>query len=74
MSSWVTIDSSRRTPEGTYADLSDCRGPIEMGDVVNVIERESRLIGGALVTGIDDEFVYLSLAWHTLSDWGSTSV
>jgi hypothetical protein len=64
----VTIDKSRRTPDGTYADLADCHGGIVVGDVVNVIERTSRLIGGALVTAIDDEFVYLSLAWHTLTD------
>jgi hypothetical protein len=66
--SWVTIDNSQRTPKGTYAGLEDCRGPIEVGDVVTVIERKSRLIGGALVTGIDEEFVYLSLAWHTLTN------
>ncbi|HEX4395427.1 MAG TPA: hypothetical protein VH084_28435 [Mycobacterium sp.] len=68
VTSWVTIDNSRRTPNGTYADLSDCNGPIAIGDVVHVIERESCLTGGALVTGIDEEFVYLSLAWHTLTD------
>jgi hypothetical protein len=67
----VIIEHSRRTPNGTYADRSTCRGPIEVGDVVNVQERESGLIGGALVTGLDDEFVYLSLAWHTLSDWSA---
>jgi hypothetical protein len=69
VTTWVTIDNSRRTPNGTYADLADCYGGgIEVGDVVHVIERKSRRIGGALVTGIDEEFVYLSLAWHTLTD------
>jgi hypothetical protein len=66
---WVRIDSSRRTPNGTYADVADCYGGgIEIGDVVNVIERESRMTGAALVTGMDDDFVYLSLAWHTLTN------
>lgn len=67
-SSWVDIDRACSTPNGVWAYLSDVRGPIEVGDVVNVQEKSSRETGGALVTGVDEERVYLSLAWDTLTD------
>lgn len=67
-SSWVDIDRACATPNGVWAYLSDVRGPIEVGDVVNVQEKRSRETGGALVTALDEERVYLSLAWHTLTD------
>lgn len=66
----VEIDLNVRTPNGTYAGMEDVRnGPVEVGQVVNVIESESGLWGGALVTSIDEELrlVYLSVAWATLS-------
>lgn len=62
---WIDIDRSLRTPRGTYAPLENVRGPIEMGQVVHVRTAAGE-IGGALVTGLDDDHVYLSLAWHTL--------
>lgn len=66
--SWVDVDRTFATPEGCFAPLTDVRGPIEVGDVVNVQEKRSRKTGGALVVGIDEENVYLSLAWNTLTD------
>lgn len=71
-SSWVDIDRVCATPEGVFAPLLDVRGPIEVGDVVNVQEKRSRLTGGALVVGMDEDNVYLSLAWNTLTDAYST--
>jgi hypothetical protein len=65
----VEIDPNVRTPEGTFSGLEDCNGPVEVGDIVNVLEPESGLFGGALVTSIDLEtrLVYLSVAWNTLT-------
>jgi hypothetical protein len=71
-SSWVDIDRAFATPNGVFAPLTDVRGPIEVGDVVNVQEKSSRKTGGALVTGIDGDNVYLSLVWDTLTDAYST--
>ena len=68
MTTWVDIERAFATPEGCFAPLVDVRGPIEVGDVVHVKEKASGLTGGALVTGIDEENVYLSLAWNTLTD------
>jgi hypothetical protein len=69
---WVDIDKSLRTPRGAYAPRENVRGPIEMGDVVHVRVPGTGEVGGALVTGLDDDHVYLSLAWHTLWDWAVT--
>jgi hypothetical protein len=68
MTTTVEIDLNVRTANGTFAGLEDCNGPVEVGDVVNVLEPESGAYGGALVTSIDHEhrLVYLSLAWNTL--------
>lgn len=66
----VEIDLNVRTRSGTFAGLEDVRGgPIEVGQVVHVIEPETGVFGGALVTSIDEErrLVYLSLAWNTLT-------
>lgn len=65
----VEIDPNVRTPEGTLAGLGDCDGPVEPGQVVNVVDSESGMFGGALVTSVDRErrLVYLSLAWNTLT-------
>lgn len=66
----VEIDLNVRIPNGTFAGFEDVRdGPVEVGQVVHVVEPESGLHGGALVTSIDEErqLVYLSLAWNTLT-------
>jgi hypothetical protein len=62
---WVDIDRSLRTPRGTYAPLENVRGPIEMGQVVNLRTADGAYAAG-LVTGLDSDHVYISLAWHTL--------
>lgn len=67
MATWVDIDRAYSTPNGCFAPLSDVRG-----DVVHVKEKVSGLTGGALVTGVDEDNVYLSLAWNTLTDAYST--
>lgn len=69
MTTTVEIDLNVRTAYGTFSGLEDCDGPVEVGDVVNVLEPESGAFGGALVTGIDEKtrIVYLSLAWNTLT-------
>lgn len=72
MATWVDIDRAYSTPNGCFAPLSDVRGPIEVGDVVHVKETASGKTGGALVTGVDEDNVYLSLAWNTLTDAYST--
>jgi hypothetical protein len=58
MTTTVEISRSMRTPEGAYAGLEHCDGPVESGDVVNVVE-----------PGVDHELrlVYLSVAWGTLT-------
>lgn len=65
----IVIDLNVRTPNGTYAGFEDANGPVEVGDVVNVVERESGMFGGALVTGVDENLrlIYLSVAWGTLT-------
>jgi hypothetical protein len=68
MATWVDIDRAYSTPNGVFAPLSDVRGPIEVGDVVHVKEKASGLTGGALVTSVDEDNAYLSLAWNTLTD------
>lgn len=68
MTTTVEIDLNVCTQYGTFAGLEDCSGPVEVGDVVHVVEPESGAYGGALVTAVDHErrLVYLSLAWNTL--------
>jgi hypothetical protein len=65
----IWVDRRVRTPNGTCAPLEDANGPLDPGDVVHVVETETGLLGGALVTAVDRElkFVYLSLAWDTLT-------
>lgn len=66
---WVEIDLNVRTASGTFVGFEDCSEPVEVGDVVHVVEPESGVWGGALVTAIDEErqLVYLSLAWNQLT-------
>lgn len=69
MTTTVVIDSNVRTPNGTFTGMEDCDGPVSPGGVVNVVEPESGLFGGALVTAVDEEkqLVFLSVAWNTLT-------
>lgn len=64
---WLEIDRAFATPEGVFVPWTAVRDPVDLGDVVNVRERGSGKYGGALVVAIDDDNVYLSLAWNTLT-------
>lgn len=67
----VTIDPNVRVRgNGTYAGFEDVTGPIAVGDLVEVYEAESSLVGQGRVTEIDvePELVYLSVDWSSLAD------
>jgi hypothetical protein len=65
----VEIDLNVRTARGTYSGFEHCSEPVEVFDVVHVVEPESGMCGEALVTAVDEErrLVYLALAWKTLA-------
>ena len=52
----------------TFVGLDDCDGPVESGQVVNVVESESGIHGDGMVMDVDHDkqLVYLSVAWKAL--------
>lgn len=72
----VAIDPNIRIRgNSTYAGFEDVDGPIAVGEMVEVIESESGLVGQGKVTEIDGErkLVYLSVDWASLTDMGTSS-
>lgn len=64
---WLEVDRAFATPEGVFVPWVTVRDPVDIGDVVNVREKGSGRYGAALVVAIDEDNVYLSLAWNTLT-------
>jgi len=67
----VAIDPNVRVRgNDTYAGFEDVVGPLTVGELVEVYEAESGLIGEGRVTEIDGdrELVYLSVDWSSLTD------
>lgn len=65
----IAIDPNIRVRgTGTYAGFEDADGPLAVGDVVEVFEPESDLVGKGSVTDVDAEreLVYLSVEWASL--------
>lgn len=58
----------------TFTGIEDVRGPINVGDPVQVYESESGVVGSGRITEIDRErgIVYLTVDWDSLAVPGAT--
>jgi hypothetical protein len=54
----------------TFSGLEDADGPVEVGDIVEVYEVESGLVGPGRVEEVDEasHLIYLSVDWDALHE------
>jgi hypothetical protein len=57
----------------TFSGLEDADGPVEVGDIVEVYEVESGLVGPGRVEEVDEasHLIYLSVDWDALAGTAS---